>query len=113
MFYAADPDTWSWGIAYRDEIICACCGGVSHITEIIDDFNDYAKENGVKISKPIWEYSSWADLVESIYDDELPEELGEDDDGGYKEIGWVDEEDELAAASEDIQNELIDKRFLR
>lgn len=111
-FYEADPDTWHFGIAYLDDIICTCCGGVLHITEIIDDFNDYAKENGVKISKPIYEYNSWADLNESLYGDELPEELDCDDNNDFMEIGWVDE-DEMVDACEDIKNELIDKRFLR
>lgn len=113
MFYEADPNVWSWGIAYRDDIICACCGAVLHITEIIDDFVDYAEENGVKVSKPIYEYDGWCDIVEEIYGGELPEGLFElDNESGYAEGGWI-EEDELAAACEDIKNELIDKRFLR
>lgn len=113
MFYEAEPNTWSWGIAYLDDIICACCGAALHITEIIDEFNDYAKENGVKISKPIYEYSSWIDLSEPLYGGELPEELDCDGDNGFMEIGWVDNKDELVAASEDTKSELTDKRFLR
>lgn len=108
MFYEADPNTWSWGIAYRDDIICTCCGAVLHITEIIDDFNDYAEENGAKISKPIYEYGCWCDISESVYGDELPEELECDGDDGYMECNW---EEDLTDICED--NELIDKRFLR
>lgn len=33
------------GIAYKDEIICACCGGVIEISEVIAD----AKEDGIKL----------------------------------------------------------------
>ena len=43
----ADPDNageWIVGIAYKDEIICACCGGAFGITEIIKQ----AQEDGVK-----------------------------------------------------------------
>ena len=108
MFYEAESNTWSWGVAYKDDIICACCGCVLHITEIIDDFNDYAKENGAKISKPIYEYNCWCDIVESIYGDELPEELECDEDGGYMECNWGED---LTDAYEG--NELIDKRFFR
>lgn len=111
MFYEADPNTWSWGIAYRDDIICACCGAVLHITEIIDDFNDYAKENGVKISKPIYEYSGWCDIVEGIYGGELPEELECDGDNGYMEYMDCNCEEDLIDTCEG--DELIDNRFLR
>lgn len=113
MFYEAEQNTWGFGIAYLDDVICACCGAALHITEIIDDFNDYAKENGVKISKPIYEYNGWYDIEEDIYGGELPNNIEENECGEYVEVGWVDEEDELAAAGEDIKNELTDKRFLR
>lgn len=32
-FYTYD-DGWCFGIAYRDEIICACCGGIFKIEEV-------------------------------------------------------------------------------
>lgn len=108
MFYEADPDTWTWGIAYKDDIICACCGAVLHITEVIDDFNDYAEERGAKVSKPIYEYNGWYDISKSVYGGELPEELECDEDGGYMECNWGED---LTDAYEG--NELIDKRFLR
>jgi hypothetical protein len=100
MFYEADPNTWSWGIAYRDDIICACCGAVLHITEIIDDFNDYAKENNAKVSKPIYEYNGWCDIVDGIYGGELPSGLAENDNGEYVE----DEIDE--AESDESDNDM-------
>ena len=27
-FYDVDNDLWVGGIAYHDEIICGCCGGI-------------------------------------------------------------------------------------
>ena len=91
MFYEADPNVWSWGIAYKDDIICACCGAVLHITEIIDDFVDYAEEKGAKLSKPIYEYDGWCDIVEGIYGGELPDELEDNEnEDGYCERGWLD-----------------------
>lgn len=106
MFYEAESNTWSWGIAYKEDIICACCGAVLHITEIIDDFIDYAEENKAKLSKPIYEYRGWCDFVETIYGDELPDELEDnenDKEGGYCERGW----------SGKNEKEIIDERFVR
>lgn len=106
MFYEAESNTWSWGIAYRDDIICACCGAVLHITEIIDDFIDYAEENKAKLSKPIYEYNYWCDVTDYIYGDELPDELEDnenDDEGGYCERGRLGKN----------EKEIIDERFVR
>ena len=104
MFYEADPDTWSWGIAYKEDIICACCGAVLHITEIIDDFVDYAEENKVQISKPIYEYHGWCDIVDAVHGGELPDELEDNEnDDGYCERGW----------SGKNEKEIIDERFVR
>lgn len=104
MFYEAESNTWSWGIAYKEDIICACCGAVLHITEIIDDFVDYAEENEAKLSKPIYEYRGWCDFVETIYGDELPDELEDNEnEDGYCERGW----------SGKNEKEIIDERFVR
>lgn len=104
MFYEAEPNTWSWGIAYKEDIICACCGCVLHITEIIDDFVDYAEENGAKLSKPIYEYNGWYDIAEDIYGGELPNGLEDNEnEDGYCERGW----------SGKNEKEIIDERFVR
>ena len=50
----ADPDNvgeFCYGIAYNDEIICACCGGVFPIDEI---------------DGPIIEYADWVDFSDYI-----------------------------------------------
>ena len=43
-FYESECEDWSGGIAYGDEIICACCGATLEIAEILID----AEEAGVE-----------------------------------------------------------------
>lgn len=51
-FYDPESRDWHGGIAYGDEIICACCGGILEIAEIIG----CAEEDGVEdpIQVLIW-----------------------------------------------------------
>ena len=68
----ADPDNpgeWLVGIAYRDQIICACCGGIFDINEVIE----LAHKDGVKCA--IHEYYQWNDIADEIVGGELPEGL--------------------------------------
>ena len=60
------------GIAYKDEIICACCGGVMKISEVIAD----AEEDGIKTA--IYDYVDWYDMREAIVGGEYPEEYYDD-----------------------------------
>ena len=39
-FWDVDGDHYIGGIAYRDEIICGCCGGVFDISEIYESAPD-------------------------------------------------------------------------
>ena len=67
MFHDVDnPGSWRAGIAYKDEIICGCCGGVFEISEIVE-FSD-----GV-VKCPIYLYDCWNDLTDEIMGGELPE----------------------------------------
>jgi hypothetical protein len=50
-----------YGIAYKDEIICGCCGAVLSIDEIIKD----AEKAGVHWDDAIIELE-WIDISESI-----------------------------------------------
>ena len=61
-----EPGCWNAGIAYKDEIICACCGGVFSIEEIYE----YAE---AKI--PIYPYNSWVNISAEIVGEELPDGL--------------------------------------
>lgn len=63
-FWRADGDYYTAGIAYKNEIICGCCGGIFEIEEIIKD----AKNDGVM---PIIPYEFWVDLVSEITGDDL------------------------------------------
>lgn len=47
------------GIAYRDEIICGCCGGIFRISEIYESAPDTLKED------PIVVYD-WVDISSKI-----------------------------------------------
>ena len=67
-----EPEMLLSGIAYQDQIICGCCGGIFEIADIYR----YAPE-GVQ---PIKVFSSWVDLNEAIAgditdDDELYENI--------------------------------------
>ena len=86
----ADPDNcgkWLAGIAYKDEIICACCGGVFNIEDVID----MAGEDG--IVNPIYSYNDWLDISSEICGGEMPEGL-EVTDNGVIEVADESVEDE-------------------
>lgn len=36
-FEDPDNDGWLYGIAFHDEIICACCGGIFEIVDLNSD----------------------------------------------------------------------------
>ena len=56
-FYDVEKDIWLGGIAYKDEIICAECGGVIKISSL------YEKEINVE---PIQLLGDWVDFSEFI-----------------------------------------------
>lgn len=57
LFWDYLNDCYSAGIAYKNEIICGCCGSVFEICEIIYFTPD--------IYPPIWEVD-WKDLTDCI-----------------------------------------------
>ena len=68
----ADPDNegeWLVGIAYKDEIICACCGGVFEIEDVINSVEDP--------EKAIFPYADWIDFRYEITGDVFPEGFAE------------------------------------
>lgn len=50
------------GIAYRDEIICGCCGGIIEINDLLDDAYDL----GIDPNVVIMPFASWIDISEEI-----------------------------------------------
>lgn len=59
MFYDYCENDFAWGIAYGDEIICACCGGTFNIDEVLTEAHDRG------ISNPIQDHK-WVDFTEEI-----------------------------------------------
>ena len=80
-----NPGEWLKGIAYRDEVICACCGGAFEIDDI---------EQSKTGEKGIYTYFYWEDLSDAIYGGELPEGLGMTDDFKIVEVAIYDDEAE-------------------
>ena len=70
---------WNTGIAYKDEIICACCGGIFEIDEVIEA----GKMAGFK--NPIYSYDEWADISYEVTGGEFPSGLGTDEKGNLVE----------------------------
>jgi hypothetical protein len=80
----ADPDNydeWLFGIAYKDEIICGCCGGVFEISDVIK----MAPEH---IIEPIRQYKEWTNISDAIYGGEKP---------------WSEERELALSDAEDIE----------
>ena len=71
---------WQVGIAYGDEIICGCCGGIFEVDEIME----LAIENGMKCG--IHPYETWNNISEEISGGELPQSLKYDDNDNICEI---------------------------
>ena len=57
-FYDADTKQYIGGIAYRDEVICGCCGGIFSIEELY--------ENCPEGFSPIDIYGNWVPLDKEI-----------------------------------------------
>lgn len=63
-FRDVDGDQYIGGIAYRNEIICGCCGGIFDITEIYELATDTLEED------PIVIYDNWVDISNEICGEE-------------------------------------------
>ena len=105
----ADPDNagqWLSGIAYQDEIICGCCGGVFEIADVIE----MAHEDGIKCA--IHQYHSWNDIADEIVGGELPEGLERNSDYKICEVFVEDsflleEEEEAMSLANDWADKMV------
>ena len=82
----SDPDNagkWQVGIAYQDEIICACCGGLFEIEEI----------------DIIHAYADWVDIATEIVGGELPESFIDE---LNKADALLEEEDNLESETKNL-----------
>lgn len=59
-FWDSDTGSYLGGIAYRNEIICGCCGDVFDISEIYEFAPDTLKED------PVVPYDTWVNLSSKI-----------------------------------------------
>lgn len=66
VLFVDEDGVWRGGIAYRDEIICGCCGGVYEIDEVIGIAPEY-------VQQPIHKYEYWIDISDEIRGGEVPE----------------------------------------
>ena len=89
----ADPDNvgeWLVGISYKDEVICACCGKVFKLEEVVNA----AKE--AKVINPVYFYKTWVDITDDISGGELPEGLEATNDGIIEVVDETFEDEETA-----------------
>lgn len=63
-FWDVDGDHYCGGIAYRNEIICGCCGGIFDISEIYESAPDTLKEDPIIIP------DRWVDISHEICEDD-------------------------------------------
>lgn len=67
MFWDEGEGKYAFGIGYRDEIICGCCGGIFEIEDIVAE-----TPSG---QQPIYSYGDdWTDLSEEIFGGEYPDD---------------------------------------
>ena len=90
-----NPGEWLAGIAYRDEVICGCCGGVFNIDDVIE----MATEDGVHCA--IYEYPEWNDIADEIVGGELPSGLFRDSDNKIVETCKMEEWVQMEIADEE------------
>lgn len=63
-FWGYGSKRYYGGIAYRNEIICGCCGGVVSISDIYESAPDTLEDD------PIVVYNSWVGLSSEICGDD-------------------------------------------
>ncbi len=54
-FYNVEDKCYDAGIAYGDEIICMCCGGIIPIDELLEEVAEIAPEVKAPVIQLSWE----------------------------------------------------------
>ena len=90
MFFEAENQEWCVGIAYKDEIICACCGGIFNIDEV------YELADDLGIEEAVHPYENWCNIKDEVAGGELPSGLIYNDEdeiveGEYDNGEWDEE----------------------
>ena len=65
VFYDYDNECYTGGIAYKDEIICGCCGGIIEIADLYESVPE-----GIEAIK---EYAAWISIDDAICGGEKPD----------------------------------------
>ena len=68
MFFEAENQEWCVGIAYKDEIICACCGGIFNIDEV------YELADDLGIEEAVHPYENWCNIKDEVAGGERDED---------------------------------------
>ena len=58
-----DGENWCTGILVGRRIVCACCGGIFNVGEVLRD----GREEGIE--NPIVVYDTWIDFSDEIRED--------------------------------------------
>ena len=59
-----DGEHWCTGIMVGSRIVCACCGGIFDVDEVLNDGRE------IGIEDPIVVYDTWVDISDEIRGDE-------------------------------------------
>ena len=106
----ADPDNpgeWIVGIAYKDEIICACCGGIFGIDEVAEQARLDGRKNA------IYPYEDWIDIASEISGGECPNGLEFDDNNNVIEVEIREVEFDTPEEENEIEGEDYEAYFYR
>lgn len=63
-------DNWfeeKGGIAYGNEIICGCCGGIIELDDLWSDWEEL-KDHFPNFDSPLKVYKTWVDISDDIRD---------------------------------------------
>ena len=64
VVWCDEEGNWESGIAFEDYIICACCGSLVFIDEVLEN---------APVEDPIREFKTWVNISEEIGGDSLLE----------------------------------------
>ena len=81
VFFYTSENEFEAGIAYHDEIICGCCGGIYSIEEV------YEWANEDNLINPITELN-WVNLTDEIRGDLAPTPIFRIPEDDFPDVDW-------------------------
>lgn len=67
-FWDLDNQCWVGGIAYQDQLICLCCGGVMDLNEMKEGYELFEDIPAM----PVREFRKWVSLSDECIGDMMP-----------------------------------------